>query len=103
MLDSTVHTLFPDHKVTWERFEGDLDVADLEKGEAQKEDENQKDKKDKRFQGVDTACAGLLFFRFHIDVKPTDYVSKLIDNRSQLDSNKLRHCSVRFSLYMSLQ
>ncbi|KAI8149171.1 hypothetical protein BJV82DRAFT_590923 [Fennellomyces sp. T-0311] len=93
MLDSTVHTLFPDHQVTWERFEGDLDVADLEKDEEQQKEDDPKDKKDKRFQAVDAACAGLLFFRFRINVKPSEYVTKLIENKDQLDANKLRHCS----------
>ena len=102
-MDSTVHDLFPDHELTWERFEGDLDVPDLgENKEKDKEEEEIKkleqerelQKKDKRFQAVDSACSGLLFFRFRINIKPTEFVTKLIDQKDQVDQTKLKYCSV---------
>ncbi|KAI7857201.1 hypothetical protein BDC45DRAFT_544348 [Circinella umbellata] len=102
LLDSTVHDLFPDHELTWERFEGDLDVPNLEENkEEDKEEEEIKrlererehQKKDKRFQAVDSACSGLIFFRFRINTKPTDFVTKLIDQKDKIDQTKLKYCS----------
>ncbi|KAI9492697.1 hypothetical protein BDB00DRAFT_883363 [Zychaea mexicana] len=114
-LDATVHTLFPEHELTWERFEGDLDVPELVKNSGdgkeeaeEKDDNNEKtneangkeepdaepsSKKDKRFQGVDSACSGLLFFRFRVNVKPTDFMSKLIEQKDLIDANKIKYCS----------
>ncbi|KAI9258209.1 hypothetical protein BDA99DRAFT_441018 [Phascolomyces articulosus] len=96
-LDTTVHTLFPNHELTWERFEGDLDVPELEtdhkKEQEQEKEEKQLEKKDKRFQAVDSACSGLLFFRFRINVKPTDFLTKLIEDKDKVDISKLKYCS----------
>lgn len=113
--------MFPDHKLTWERFEGELDVPDLptsqkEESEqkqddtAQQEDEEEEkneSRKDKRIQPVDAACGGLIFYRFKVDVKPTDFVAKLFQHMLQLDSderkqqaNKIRHCAVSNARYI---
>lgn len=72
-----------------------------EKGKEEQEEEKNESKKDKRIQAVDAACGGLIFYRFRVDVKPTDFVSKLFQHMAQLDPkerdqevNKIRHCAV---------
>ncbi|KAI9313205.1 hypothetical protein BX666DRAFT_2020719 [Dichotomocladium elegans] len=101
LLESTVSTLYPDHQVTWERFEGEYDVVDDQREEdMEKEGEHEKAKKDKKFQAVDAACGGLVFYRFRINVRPTDYVIKLMDHLRALpdadrkqEIHKIRHCT----------
>lgn len=99
LLDTYAPILFPDHTVTWERYTGELDVPDLDAEEAEEEEENMnKDKKDKRFQAVDAACAGLIFYRFRINVRPTAFIARLMEHLAQLPNleqelRTIRHCA----------
>jgi tRNA acetyltransferase TAN1 len=87
-LEHYITKLFPDHESTWTRFEGKLDIDQLDFDEEQdtKKDQEEdkaieiKDRKEKKFQAVDAACGGLVFYRFRINVKPTDFVIKLMGN-----------------------
>ncbi|KAG0168595.1 THUMP domain-containing protein 1 [Apophysomyces sp. BC1034] len=95
-LERYVLQLFPQCELTWERFEGDLDVEETE--EAPQREVS--DRKEKRFQAVDVACGGLVFYRFKINVKPTEFVTKLIDYFANLSKeeranelSKLSHCA----------
>ncbi|KAI8328437.1 hypothetical protein BC941DRAFT_406555 [Chlamydoabsidia padenii] len=120
--------LFPSYESTWTRIEGPWDVEDLDKvdkSSTEVEDNNTdkptgiKDniqnegdhlaledsavvKKDRTFQAVDTACGGLIFYRFRVNIKPTEFVDKMIDHlvSSSTDNDKktkeqqflIRHC-----------
>ncbi|KAF7727533.1 THUMP domain-containing protein 1 [Apophysomyces ossiformis] len=95
-LERYVQQLFPQCELTWERFEGDLDVEETEEVPQEKV----ANRKEKRFQAVDAACGGLIFYRFKINVKPTEFLNKLIDYLSNLSKeermgelNKLNHCA----------
>lgn len=108
MLEGTITPLFPGHEITWERFEGDFEVEENSNNNNNEESSSPPSKavegrKDKRFQAVDAACGGLIFYRFRINVKPTDYVTRLMDHLRALpeeeqkqELHKIRHCSVRF-------
>jgi hypothetical protein len=88
-LEHYITKLFPDHESTWTRFEGKLDIDQLDFDEDQdtkKEQEEEKEieikeRKEKKFQAVDAACGGLVFYRFRINVKPTEFVIKLMGNQ----------------------
>ncbi|KAI8977272.1 hypothetical protein BDF20DRAFT_913619 [Mycotypha africana] len=127
-LEQYIVKLFPEHETTWVRFEGKLDIdeidfenddddeklasnnnddkdGDEEKMKKKENEEKQKkliieSRKEKKFQAVDAACGGLVFYRFRINVKPTDFVLKLMDYLKQLPDEerkaelaKLRHCA----------
>jgi 6-phosphogluconate dehydrogenase (decarboxylating) len=77
--------LFPNHTSTWDRFEGEKDVdesiidgGNVEANALKDEETNVEEKKDKVLEAVDCGCSGLVFLRFRINVKPTDFVQKLI-------------------------
>ncbi|KAJ8663465.1 hypothetical protein O0I10_000705 [Lichtheimia ornata] len=105
MLEGTITPLFPGHEITWERFEGDFEVEENSNNNNNEESSSPPSKavegrKDKRFQAVDAACGGLIFYRFRINVKPTDYVTRLMDHLRALpeeeqkqELHKIRHCS----------
>lgn len=89
-LEHYITKLFPDHQSTWVRFEGKLDIDQIdfddeevkaEKKEQEKLDE--KDRKEKKFQAIDAACGGLVFYRFRVNIKPTDFVIKLMGKKSK--------------------
>ncbi|CAO3610802.1 unnamed protein product [Mucor fragilis] len=106
-LEHYISKLFPKHSSTWVRFEGKLDIDqidfdDEDKAADLKEDkaEVEKERKEKKFQAIDAACGGLVFYRFRVDVKPTEFVIKLMDYIKQLpdkereqELGKLRHCA----------
>lgn len=106
---ANIPKLFPDYETVWDRFEGDLDVAPLENEEKEqdtkttndekegKEEEEKKEKKDKLIQAVDTACAGTVFLRFRVNVKPTDFVQRLFKDllQDKSEAPPLRFCAVR--------
>ncbi|KAL9549573.1 hypothetical protein MBANPS3_005139 [Mucor bainieri] len=110
-LEHYVTKLFPDHSSTWVRFEGKLDIDQIDfddenKATDQKEvkkeikTETETERKEKKFQAIDAACGGLVFYRFRVDVKPTEFVIKLMDHIKQLpdkereqELGKLRHCA----------
>lgn len=86
-LEHYISKLFPKHSSTWVRFEGKLDIDqidfdDEDKAADLKEDkaEVEKERKEKKFQAIDAACGGLVFYRFRVDVKPTEFVIKLMGN-----------------------
>lgn len=69
-------------------------------------DSNGISRKDRTFQAVDTACGGMIFYRFRVNIKPTDFIEKMIDHLATAtastaddDDTKrkeqflLRHCS----------
>ncbi|KAI8379402.1 uncharacterized protein BYT42DRAFT_593522 [Radiomyces spectabilis] len=87
-LEKYVQELFPDCESTWTRFEGDLDVEETDDN---KEDTTAVDdkRKEKKFQAVDAACGGLVFYRFRINVKPTEFIDKMMDAMSQLSKPEL--------------
>ena len=104
MLEGTVTPLFPEHEITWERFEGDFEVEENNNNNEEEASSSKalEGRKDKRFQAVDAACGGLIFYRFRINVKPSDYVTRLMDHLSALpeqerkqEMHKIRHCTVR--------
>ncbi|KAL0077541.1 hypothetical protein J3Q64DRAFT_1646636 [Phycomyces blakesleeanus] len=99
-LDKYVYELFPDHALTWERFDGNLDIEDSGESEDERRAAVEKQHKEKRFQAVDAACGGLVFYRFRINVKPTVFLTKLIDHLTHLPKEEqkqaqtsLRHCA----------
>ncbi|KAI8647882.1 hypothetical protein BD408DRAFT_357347 [Parasitella parasitica] len=107
-LEHYITKLFPDHSSTWVRFEGKLDIDQIDFEKQEEEDEEQKEieksvekeRKEKKFQAVDAACGGIVFYRFRINVKPTDFVLTLMEYIKQLpdkekaqELGKLRHCS----------
>lgn len=89
-LEHYINILFPDHESTWTRFEGKLDIdqIDIEEEEEEKKDEDEAkengkkaeeaERKEKKFQAIDAACGGLVFYRFRINVEPTDFIIKLM-------------------------
>lgn len=81
-LEHYIVKLFPDHQSTWVRFEGTLDIDELDIEEEKESGDNKQtvetDRKEKKFQAIDAACGGLVFYRFRINVKPTDFVIKLM-------------------------
>ncbi|RUP47310.1 hypothetical protein BC936DRAFT_145872, partial [Jimgerdemannia flammicorona] len=100
-LDWYLQLLFPAHQAVWERFEGKLDVdesfilqegaaADPKEtepnekediaieGEPKSEGEARNTRKDRRFQAVDAACGGLVFFRFRVNVTPVEFMCKVL-------------------------
>jgi HD superfamily phosphohydrolase len=87
-LEHYIVKLFPEHQSTWVRFEGTLDIDELDIEQEEKEDDNETkeeetklvetDRKEKKFQAIDAACGGLVFYRFRINVKPTDFTIKLM-------------------------
>lgn len=88
-LEHYITKLFPEHESTWTRFEGKLDIDQLDFDEEQKAQEEEKEtekkeRKEKKFQAVDAACGGLVFYRFRINVKPTEFVIKLMGKMSIL-------------------
>ncbi|KAI9205333.1 uncharacterized protein BJ171DRAFT_423253 [Polychytrium aggregatum] len=108
-LDEYVIKLFPDHKTVPIPVPEELDI-DLEiVGEAAepprrphraKKDDEEGGKQLSKFQVVDTACAGLLFIRFRIDVVPKTFVEALFDHVASLEADaagellsKISHCS----------
>ena len=107
-LEHYISLLFPNHESTWTRFEGKLDIDQIdieeeEQKQTEEEAENKEtiDRKEKKFQAIDAACGGLVFYRFRINVKPTDFVTKLMDHIKALpdtereqELSKLRHCAV---------
>lgn len=110
MLEGSATTLFPEHEITWERFEGDFEVEDNNNDDNDNEESSKalERRKDKRFQAVDSACGGLIFYRFRINVKPTDYVTRLMDHLCALpeeerkqEMHKIRHCTVRSEIQYS--
>ncbi|KAI8371010.1 hypothetical protein BD560DRAFT_329424 [Blakeslea trispora] len=109
-LEHYITLLFPEHESTWTRFEGKLDIDQIDfeeeqkeeeqKEEEQKEEEQKEERKEKKFQAIDAACGGLVFYRFRINVKPTEFVIRLMDHLKQLpdkereqELNKIRHCA----------
>ncbi|KAI8072251.1 uncharacterized protein B0P05DRAFT_549486 [Gilbertella persicaria] len=103
-LEHYIKTLFPNHESTWTRFEGKLDIDQLDFEDEQDQEWSGETKveqrKDKKFQAIDAACGGLVFYRFRINVKPTEFVTQLFDYLKQLpdkereqELNKLRHCA----------
>ncbi|KAI7905509.1 uncharacterized protein BX663DRAFT_529706 [Cokeromyces recurvatus] len=107
-LEYYITKLFPDHKTTWVRFEGKLDIDQLDFEEEEEEQEEkkeedmtkEKERKEKKFQAIDAACGGLVFYRFRVNVKPTEFIIKLMDYIKQLPDKereqelaKVRHCS----------
>jgi hypothetical protein len=63
-------------------------------------------RKDRTFQAVDAACGGMIFYRFRVNIKPTDFIDKMIDrlvaataSTTNNDDTKtkeqslIRHCS----------
>lgn len=92
-LEHYITKLFPDHQSTWVRFEGKLDIDQIdfddevkaEKKEQEKLDE--KDRKEKKFQAIDAACGGLVFYRFRVNIKPTDFVIKLMGKKKSKTSD----------------
>ncbi|KAI9281851.1 hypothetical protein BY458DRAFT_202010 [Sporodiniella umbellata] len=78
--------LFPNSQSTWTRFKGQLDIdqIDLEEECVQVPSENNPNYKERKFQAVDSACGGLVFFRFRIDVKPSEFVRRFMDYIKQL-------------------
>ncbi|CAO3625852.1 unnamed protein product [Mucor hiemalis] len=105
-LEHYITLLFPDHESTWTRFEGKLDIdqIDIEEEEEKKETAEEKkeeiERKEKKFQAIDAACGGLVFYRFRINVKPTEFIVKLMDyikalpeSERQQELGKLRHCA----------
>jgi tRNA acetyltransferase TAN1 len=94
-LEYYINLLFPNHESTWTRFEGKLDIDQIDIEEAEEEETEDKEKKsngkkeeekkkeeierkEKKFQAIDAACGGLVFYRFRINVKPTEFVIKLM-------------------------
>ncbi|KAI8823170.1 uncharacterized protein EV422DRAFT_523611 [Fimicolochytrium jonesii] len=56
--------------------------------------------KDKKFQAVDAACAGLIFIRFRVDTDPVDFVVRLFEHIESLPPAEqaalkkgISHCS----------
>ncbi|OBZ84348.1 THUMP domain-containing protein 1 [Choanephora cucurbitarum] len=106
-LEHYITLLFPDHQSTWTRFEGKLDIDQIDfeeeeenKDQKDKEEEQKGERKEKKFQAIDAACGGLVFYRFRINVKPTEFVIRLMDHLKQLpdkereqELNKIRHCA----------
>ncbi|KAI7896161.1 uncharacterized protein EV154DRAFT_412145 [Mucor mucedo] len=108
-LEHYINVLFPEHESTWTRFEGKLDDdevdIDIEEDPEEKEcpqekKEDELERKEKKFQAIDAACGGLVFYRFRINVKPTEFVLKLMDHIKALpdtereqELGKLRHCA----------
>ncbi|KAI9483569.1 MAG: hypothetical protein EXX96DRAFT_146954 [Benjaminiella poitrasii] len=104
-LEHYITKLFPDHKTTWVRFKGKLDIDQLDFDKEEEEDENkedekteEKERKEKKFQAIDAACGGLVFYRFRVNVKPTEFVIKLMDDIKKLpdkekeqELSKIRH------------
>ncbi|KAI8986976.1 hypothetical protein BDB01DRAFT_588911 [Pilobolus umbonatus] len=80
-LDKYITLLYPNHQSTWVEYEGPLDVEDIKGGEEeQREEEKERErKKERKIQGVDTGCGGYIFYRFRVDVKPTEFIFKLMD------------------------
>ncbi|CAO3596977.1 unnamed protein product [Absidia cylindrospora] len=58
-------------------------------------------KKHRKFQSVDTACSGLIFYRFRVNIKPTEFMDDMIKRLIASDDKKekeslsttIRHCS----------
>lgn len=48
------------------------------------------ERKEKKFQAIDAACGGLVFYRFRINVKPTEFVMKLMGKMMNWTLNSLR-------------
>lgn len=55
-----------------------IDGGNVEENAKKDEETNVEEKKDKVLEAVDCGCSGLVFLRFRINVKPTDFVQKLI-------------------------
>ncbi|KAG1049137.1 hypothetical protein G6F43_008520 [Rhizopus delemar] len=92
-LETYITKLFPTHQSTWTRFEGQLDIDQIdleqeEETEKEKPSESAVERKERKFQAVDAACGGLVFFRFRIDVKPTEFVMKFMDYLKQLPNDE---------------
>ncbi|CEJ02060.1 hypothetical protein RMCBS344292_16077 [Rhizopus microsporus] len=88
-LETYITKLFPDHQSTWIRFEGPYDIDEVDQEECEEEGEKEKkedkaERKERKFQAVDAACGGLVFFRFRVNVKPTEFVLKFMDYIKQL-------------------
>ena len=81
-LTSYITQLFPDHSSTWKDIPKDLELdVDLKVlGETQ--EETKVEKQDKKFQMVDTGCAGLVFARFRVNVRPTDFILSVFGNQA---------------------
>lgn len=82
-LETYITKLFPDHQSTWIRFEGPYDIDEVDQEECEEEGEKEKkedkaERKERKFQAVDAACGGLVFFRFRVNVKPTEFVLKFM-------------------------
>ncbi|ORZ19640.1 hypothetical protein BCR42DRAFT_322929 [Absidia repens] len=116
---------YSSYESTWTRFKGEWDVQDLDKirqqGKSSTNDDstntddsaNKKDnsdesttleqtpKKHRTFQSVDTACSGLIFYRFRVNLRPTEFMDDMIKRLMALDDKKekealsatIRHCS----------
>jgi hypothetical protein len=78
-LEKYIDLLYPKHESTWSRFEGDFDVAEIDEDDKPLK-EKDPSRKDKKFQAVDAACGGLVFYRFRVNVKPTDFIIALMGN-----------------------
>ncbi|KAJ3204016.1 hypothetical protein HK099_001304, partial [Clydaea vesicula] len=53
-------------------------------------------KKDKKVQMVDTACAGVLFVRFRVEVTPEEFIKKVLevsDSEAESVKKMISHCS----------
>ncbi|KAJ3089459.1 hypothetical protein HK102_006360 [Quaeritorhiza haematococci] len=85
-----------------EKTETNDDQADSTQASNQKEEEpKEKQREDRKFQAVDTACAGVIFLRFRVDVTPVEFLDKLFDHfltlskqEQSLVAKQLSFCSV---------
>lgn len=121
-LEHYINVLFPEHESTWTRFEGKLDddEVDIEEDPVKKEDivalkedaelneqeeekkEDELERKEKKFQAIDAACGGLVFYRFRINVKPTEFVLKLMGNYPTLSTTDFTYINPH-SVFRSYQ
>lgn len=91
IINQWLEELFPDAESTWRpslvesELEIDLSLIkddiqvmtnEVEQKGIVKEKGNteERPRKNKKIQAVDTGCAGLLFFRFRVNVKPTEFM-----------------------------
>ncbi|KAI8084474.1 uncharacterized protein BX664DRAFT_366190 [Halteromyces radiatus] len=82
-LERYLAALYPTYESTWTRPDVSLDVEDLEDEEEEEkpdEQDNNTSRKDRRFQAVDTASGGLIFYRFRINIKPTNFIDTMIEH-----------------------
>ena len=88
-LDTLLFQLFPDAEPKWPEVikELDVDESHLEEQDIVNNDDENSPKKQRYFQMVDAASAGLLFVRFRCSVDPIDLWKALVKHIRQLDDS----------------